>query len=178
MEERLARAGARLKRPDDDDDDSTTQPTSLLLLLPPSGPTVTVVLTTASSSSSSLWDDFFTHYFALQPGECVDTQLLQAQAEAARQCEDDSSGGCPHVSPATLQRAAAEGTVQRIQKYNNNNSQDNLCLYYDESASFKQRPFNERATQYAREWAQDAVPEPVDDIYGDAFLVQRDGATT
>ena len=177
MEERLARAGARLQRPDDDDDDDdSTQPTTTsLLLLPPSGPIVTVVLTTTSSSS---WDDFFAHYFALQPGEWVDTQRLQAQAEAARQCDD--SGLCPHVSPATLQRAAKEGTVQRIQKYNNHNhnSQDLLCLYYDESASFKQRPFNERATQYAREWAQDAVPEPVDDIYGDAFLVQRDGATT
>jgi hypothetical protein len=99
-------------------------------------------------------------YFQLVKGiEYIDMTKLQEQAVANREA-GCATGMCPHVSPATLQRAAEAGTVERMElslvkkERNNQNEQDSepeerskVYLYWDESAHLKQRPLNERAKQ-------------------------------
>jgi hypothetical protein len=97
--------------------------------------------------------DFLECYFSIQKDETVDMQLLQQQANDAREC---STGMCPHVSPLTLKRAAEAGTIQTVAMT------DSIQMYYDESANLKQRPLNVRAQEYAK---------GTETIYGDVFLV-------
>jgi hypothetical protein len=97
--------------------------------------------------------DFLECYFSIQKDETVDMQLLQQQANDAREC---STGMCPHVSPLTLKRAAEAGTIQTVAMT------DSIQMYYDESANLKQRPLNVRAQEYAK---------GTETIYGDIFLV-------
>jgi hypothetical protein len=97
-------------------------------------------------------------YFQLVEGiEYIDMTKLQEQAVADREA-GCATGMCPHVSPATLRRAAEAGTVERMElslvkeERNYQNEQDSepkrskVYLYWDESAHLKQRPWNERAT--------------------------------
>jgi hypothetical protein len=83
---------------------------------------------------------------------------LQEQAVADPEA-GRATGMCPHVSHATLRRAAEARTVERMElslvkeERNYQNEQDSeperskVYLYWDESAHLKQRPWNERAMQ-------------------------------
>ena len=98
--------------------------------------------------------DFLEGYFRIQNGETIDMDILQQQANDAREC---STGMCPHVSPLTLKRAAEEGTIQHV------TISESIHMYYDESANLKQRPLNVRATRYV---------EGNETIHGDIFIVR------
>ena len=131
-------------------------------------------------------ETFFQNYFALQPGESVDIELVQTQADQARQC---TTYMCPHVSPLTLQRAAAEGTVQRnllsTEEEKNDDDDDDdeddgrnnsnkIFLYYDEGAVLKRRERNERACRFVKKKEQqqeEGEADAEEPIYGDVFLV-------
>ena len=96
--------------------------------------------------------------FKLKPGEIVDMDLVQNQANESYQC---TSYVCPHVSSATLRIAAEAGTIQRlpinISSSNSNSSSScsktdastssrcDIYAYFDESANLKGRPINQRA---------------------------------
>jgi hypothetical protein len=113
-------------------------------------PPVQLFLRTPSTNSLQ---DFLECYFSIQKDETVDMQLLQQQANDAREC---LTGMCPHVSPLTLKRAAEAGTIQTVAVT------DSIQMYYDESANLKQRPLNVRAQEYTK---------GTETIYGDVFLV-------
>lgn len=155
-EGRLANMGARLKRSGDDDDELVT-----FLCVPADAAKSIEELVLVQKEKSNI-ENFLENYISLQLGESVDLELIQQQANAARQC---TTGLCPHVSPLTLQRAAEEGTLQRIKVKHIDNDDDALYLYYDESANLKRRPPNARAWTYA------ANPHE-DTLYGDVFVVR------
>lgn len=112
-----------------------------------------VLLTNSSSNIQTMFED----YFRIQKGETVDMELLQQQANEARTC---STYMCPHVSPSTLKRAAQEGTLQSIRV--SGDTDNNVDMYYDESANLKYRPLNKRANHYVN---------GDESIHGDVFLV-------
>jgi len=116
-----------------------------------------LVLVTCDDTTIPL-ENVLESYFGLQEGETVDMNLLQQQAEQARDC---LTGMCPHVSPLTLKRSAEEGTIQKAIM------SDYISMYFDESAPLKRRPLNSRANQYLRA----ANPKNNDEtIYGNVFL--------
>ena len=132
---------------------------------------ISIVLVPASSSlplqeitidgggdKENYFNDFLEKNFKLKPGEIVDMDLVQNQANESYQC---TSYVCPHVSSATLRIAAEAGTIQRlpinISSSNSNSSSScsktdastssrcDIYAYFDESANLKGRPINQRA---------------------------------
>ena len=167
MEERLLSLGARIANKDGD----TGQKGSTFVLVPadPSVSLQTLVLD--DDKTAPLLDAFIESYFPLQAGETVDMDLVQEQADAARHC---TTYACPHVSPVTLQKAAAQGTMQRATLRQNNQHQQQVYMYYDESANLKRRPRNARACQlYSQHYTLADNDDEV--IYGDVFLADVNG---
>ena len=113
---------------------------------------------------SSSMESLFQNYFVLQSGESVDMDLVSAQADQARKC---TTYMCPHVSPLTLQRAAAEGTLQRTLLSEKETSK--TFLYYDEGAALKRREKNPRACAFVK---RNQVEEEEEPIHGDVFLAR------
>ena len=131
---------------------------------------ISIVLVPASSSlplqditidggdKENYFNDFLEKNFKLKPGEIVNMDLVQKQANESYQC---TSYVCPHVSSATLRIAAEAGTIQRlpinISSSNSNSSSScsktdastssrcDIYAYFDESANLKGRPINQRA---------------------------------
>lgn len=107
-------------------------------------------------------------YFQLAEGETVDPDLLEREAQAAREA-GCSTGMCPHVSPLTLRRAAEEGTLERIKIRTEEQNESVVYMYYDESAHLKQRPANERANQML---SKACAREEQITVYGEVFLAR------
>ena len=153
--ERLLSIGARLQN-------TTNNDGGVCFIRVPADASLPVQELVLIESSSSM-ETFFQNYFVLQPGESVDMELVQAQADQARKC---TTYMCPHVSPLTLQRAAAEGTLQRsLLSEQENNAK--LFLYYDEGAALKRREKNTRACQFVQ-----AGGGEEEAIHGDVFLTR------
>lgn len=162
MEERLAALGARIIREDEKNDDIGR----LTVVRIPADVSLGLQELVFVESTGILADleDILQSYFAILPdSETINLDLLKEQANQARVC---TTYTCPHVSPATLQRAAEEGTLQRSQ-VSESEEDDIIYLYWDESAPLKQRPRNVRAMQYANKNCEEE-----EDVYGDAFLVK------
>lgn len=130
-------------------------------------------------------DTFLQGVIALQAGETVDAAMVQQAADAARNC---TTGLCTHVSPATFEKAAEQGTLQRIQlssvsssnsENKNDDAMTSIFMYYDESAHFKGRPRNARACQYAAaaKTTQEDDDKEEEPIHGDAYLIGRHSST-
>ena len=105
--------------------------------------------------------------FQLQEGESVDMALIEKEAIAARE-SGCSTHACPHVSPATLQRSAEEGTLEKIKIGEDDDSDTSIYMYYDDSAQYKQRPINHRAIRHV----QKREGEEGSYIYGDVLLAR------
>ena len=175
MNERLASLGVRLISSTNSDATKNEMGATTLVFVkvppPPCAPEPAVqeLGVDASSLSRGLEEDVFEPYFALQPSESVNMSLIQQQAEEARQC---TTYMCPHVSPLTLQRAAEQGTLQHVVVAGID--QDVIVMYYDESAHFKQRPYNAKASQWIKNIEKAGNKEQEEEaIYGDVFLVRR-----
>jgi phosphomevalonate kinase len=129
--------------------------------------------TMALPADTTSMEEFLQTYIQLQPNECIDDDLLHAQAEAARKCD---TGLCPHVSPLTLRRSAEEGTLQRVLLPKNKDSIEDdsrIYLYYDESAHFKKRPLNARATEWVKSLLTPDDGENDEIIHGDVYIVRK-----
>jgi len=106
-------------------------------------------------------------YFQLQDGKSVDMALIEKEAIAAKE-SGCSTHACLHVSLATLQRSAEEGTLEKIRIGEDDDSDTSIYMYYDDSAQYKRRPINHRAIRHA----QKKEREEGSYIYGDVFLAQ------
>lgn len=168
MEGRLLAMGVRVKK--DGERDDNTGVSFVWVPASPSLPLQELLYTTDSAHIDVLLDTILPPCFRLQPGETVDPLLIQKQADEAREA-GCSSGLCPHVSPLTLQRAAEEGTLDRMQISTCNDSGCKIYMYLDESANYKQRPVNPRAVHYLEAARQNDAAVEV--VYGDVFLAAR-----
>jgi len=173
MDERLAVVGVRAKGSVGEVDGSVSFVfVPAMVRLPPQE---LVFTPDPSSKTDALFDSILPPFFRLRPGEAVDSSLIQAQAEGAREA-GCVTGMCPHVSPSTLQRAVEEGTLERValSASDEDDNSSRVYMYWDESANFKRRPVNPRATQYVQ-YGQQNDEGVVDTIYGDVFLARVDG---
>ena len=129
-----------------------------IVLVPASSSLPLQEITIDGSDKKNYFNEFLEKNFKLKPGEIVDMDLVQNQANESYQC---TSYVCPHVSSATLRIAAEAGTIQRlpinISSSNSNSSSScsktdastssrcDIYAYFDESANLKGRPINQRA---------------------------------
>ena len=129
-----------------------------IVLVPASSSLPLQEITIDGGDKENYFNDFLEKNFKLKPGEIVDMDLVQNQANESYQC---TSYVCPHVSSATLRIAAEAGTIQRlpinISSSNSNSSSScsktdastssrcDIYAYFDESANLKGRPINQRA---------------------------------
>lgn len=164
--EQLLSLGARIVNKDG----GSRQKGSTFVLVPADASVSLQTLALDDDKTAPSLDAFIESYFPLQAGETVDMDLVQQQADAARHC---TTYTCPHVSPVTLQKAAAQGTMQRV-TLRHNKEQQQVYMYYDESANLKRRPRNARACQlYSQHYTSANNDDEV--IYGDVFLADVNG---
>jgi hypothetical protein len=118
----------------------------LFVLVPASSSLPLQEITIDGGDKENYFYNFLEKNFKLKPGEIVNMDLVQNQANESYQC---TSYVCPHASPTTLRIAAEAGTIQRlpinISSSNSSSSCSNIYAYFDESANLKGRPINQRA---------------------------------
>jgi hypothetical protein len=156
-----------------------------VVLVPASSSLPLQEITIDGGDKENCFNEFLEKNFKLKPGEIVNMDLVQNQANESYQC---TSYVCPHVSPTTLRIAAEAGTIQRlpIKISSSNSSSSSSCIktnvstskcdihaYFDESANLKGRPINQRAIANINDNESDNDKDSNKDIvHGDVFLVR------
>jgi len=156
-----------------------------VVLVPASSSLPLQEITIDGGDKENCFNEFLEKNFKLKPGEIVNMDLVQNQANESYQC---TSYVCPHVSPTTLRIAAEAGTIQRLPikisssissssssciKTNVSTSRCDIHAYFDESANLKGRPINQRAIANINDNESDNDKDSNKDIvHGDVFLVR------